>query len=288
MGISEDQMPFENFQKINNKGVEITASYNKIFSNGLRLLTRFNVTSTRNIVIDIGEAADVPDRLKQEGRPLNAMYGLVALGLFQTEQEIVDAYGADYMNERDLKPGDIYFQDLNGDQKIDDQDRTYIGSYNVPKAVYGFNTILTFKGFEFSMFWQAATGGEQFLSIWMAQPFTSGGKALVAHQDYWTPENTDAKYPRVTTQSNWNYGEDPNTFWKYNMSYLRLKNFEIAYSIPKRLTSKVFVQNLRVYFNAVNLLTFSAYKEIDPEIGSDFGNGYPQSIVYNFGVQISF
>jgi TonB-linked SusC/RagA family outer membrane protein len=288
VGINSDQMPFENFEKIDNHGIEITAGYNKQFSNGLNLQTRIDITSTRNKVIDIGEAADVPARLKQEGRPLNSMYGLIALGLFQSEQQIIDAYGADYMNERGLKPGDIYFKDLNGDKRIDDQDRTYIGNYNVPKAVFGFNSILSYKGFEFSMFWQAATGGEQFLSIWMAQPFVSGGKALVAHQDYWRPDNTHAKYPRVTTQSNWNYGEDPNTFWLYNMSYLRLKNAEIAYSLPKKWINKAYMQNLRVYCNAVNLLTFSAYKEIDPEIGSDFGNGYPQSIVYNFGVQITF
>jgi len=288
IGINQDQMPYENFQKINNKGVEITGGYNKIFSNGLSVQTRLSVTSTHNEVIDIGESADMPARLKQEGRPLNAMYGYVALGLFQTEQQIIDAYSEDYMNEKGLKPGDIYFKDLNGDKVIDDQDRTYIGSYNVPKAIYGFNSIVKFKNFEFSMFWQAATGGEQFLSIWMAQPFVSGGKALVAHQDYWRPDNTGAKYPRITTQSNWNYGEDANTFWKYNMSYLRLKNLEIAYSLPKQLINKLFVKNLRVYYNAVNLLTFSAYKEIDPEIGSDFGNGYPQSVINNFGIQISF
>jgi len=288
MGINGDQMPFENFEKVNNQGIEITAGYNKQFGSGFNLQTRFDVTSTKNTVIDIGEANDVPARLKQEGRPLNPMYGLVALGLFQSKQQIIDAYGEDYMNERGLKPGDIYFKDLNGDKKIDDQDRTYIGSSNIPKAVFGFNSVLSYKGFEFSMFLQAATGGKQFLSIWMAQPFVSGGKALVEHQDYWRPDNTNAKYPRVTTQSNWNYGEDPNTFWLYNMSYLRLKNAEIAYSLPKKWISKISIQNLRVYCNAVNLLTFSAYKEIDPEIGSDFGNGYPQSIVYNFGVQISF
>ena len=286
-GIGEDQMPYENFQKIDNKGIEITAGYNKIFGNGFSLQTRFNVTSTKNTVIDIGEAEDVPDRMKQEGRPLNAMFGRIALGLFQTQQEITEAYGNNYP---DLKPGDIYYQDLNGDQIIDDEDRTYIGTSNVPKAMFGFNSIMGYKGFEFSMFWQAATGGKQYFSSWMAQPFAAGGKALKAHEDSWRPDNTDAKYPRVTTQSDWNYiEEDPlSTFWLYNMSYIRLKNVEIAYSIPKQLINKVKVQNLRVYFNAVNLLTFSKFKEVDPEIGSTYGVGYPQSIVYNLGVQIGF
>jgi len=286
-GINEDQMPYENFEKIDNKGIEVTAGYNKLFSNGFNLQTRFNVTSTKNTVIDIGESDDVPDRMKQEGRPLNSMFGRIDLGLFQTPQQITDAYGNNYP---DLKPGDIYYQDLNGDKLIDDQDRTYIGTANVPKAMFGFNSIMSFKGFEFSMFWQAAVGGNQYISSWLAQPFVAGGKALKAHTDCWRPDNTGAKYPRVTTQSNWNYiEEDPlSTFWLYDMSYLRLKNVEIAYSLPKQLISKAYMQNLRVYFNAVNILTFSAFKEVDPEIGSTYGVGYPQSIVYNVGFQIGF
>lgn len=287
-GISDGQMPFENFQKIDNKGFEFTSGYNKQFSNGLSMQARFNVTSTQNKVIYIGEAADLPARMKQEGRPLNSMFGLIALGLFQSEQEIIDAYGADYMNERGIKPGDIHFQDLNGDKRIDENDRTYIGNNNVPKVMYGFNSVLSFKGFELSMFFQGASGNEAFFSSYMAQPFAAGGKALKAHTDYWRPDNTGAKYPRVTLSSNWNYGEDPNTFWKYNMSYLRLKNIEFGYSLPKQIVNKLSIDNLRVYFSGVNLLTFSKFKEVDPETGSDFGNSYPQSMVYNFGVQVAF
>ena len=282
LGISSSQLPFENFQRVNNHGFELVIGYNKHFYNGVGIQARFNYTHAVNTVIDIGEPSDKPARIRQEGRPLNSQYGYEALGLFQSAEEVTAAYGSNYPN---VKPGDIHYADLNGDKKIDGNDITYIGSNNLPTNIFGFNSNINYKGFEFSMFWQAGTGNQQYLSNWLAIPFEQAGSALKVHLDNWSPDNPNAKYPRILTTSAWNNGSQ-SSFWLYDMKYLRLKNIEIAYSLPKRITDRIYLQNVRLFANAVNLLTISPYKEVDPENTS--GTIYPQQKIYNFGAQISF
>lgn len=277
-------LPYENFQKVENKGFEITVGYQKLFNDAFVFNTRLTVSHYKNKVIDIGEPIDKPARIKEEGRSLYPYFGYKSLGIFKTEEEIKDAYGDNYPY---LKPGDIHYADLNGDKKIDGEDITYIGQQNLPETILGWNANIQYKSFEFSMFWQGAIGNKQMLTNWFAIPFNQGGKALKAHLDYWSPDNMDAKYPRITTQSSWNYSSTSD-FWLYNMSYVRLKNIELAYNVPKRWLSALNGKSLRIYVNAANLLTFSSFKEIDPENTNGLGIAYPQQIVYNVGFQLAF
>lgn len=284
VGVSGGILPYENFEKVNNQGFEVVLGYQKHFLNGLGIQTRLSITHAHNTVIDIGEPANIPKNIRQAGKPLYAVFGYKALGIFQSEKEIQAAYGNHYP---DLKPGDIHYADLNGDGYIDGNDMTYIGNTNLPENIYGLLTELSYKGIDISMFWQGGTGNQQLFYNWMAKPFNQAGNALVAHEDYWRPDNKNAKYPRLTTSSAWNY-DNTSSFWMYDMKYLRLKNVEIAYSLPEKWVKSISAENLRIYFNTVNLLTFSPYREVDPENTTGNGNYYPQQIVYNFGVQLTF
>lgn len=284
VGASGGILPYENFEKVNNRGFELALGYQKELGSGLTIRARLNVSRARNTVIDIGEPADKADRIRQAGKPLYSVFGYQALGLFQSAAEIQAAYGNNYP---DLKPGDIHYADLNGDGKIDGSDMTYIGNTNLPENIYGFLATLNYKSFDFSMFWQGGSGNQQLFYNWMAKPFNQAGNALNAHKDYWRADNTGAKYPRITTSSAWNY-DNTSSFWLYNMRYVRLKNLEIAYSLPERWIKTIKAEKFRVYFNASNLLTISPYKEVDPENTTGNGAYYPQQIVYNFGVQLGF
>lgn len=284
LGVSGSQLPFENFQKVNNQGFELALGYRKQFVSGLGLQTRFIVTQARNKVVDIGEPADKPERIRQAGRPLFSLFGYKAVGLFQSDEEVKAAYGT---NHPDVKAGDIRYADLNGDHKIDGNDITYIGSNNLPVNIFGLNTNLTFKGFEFSMFWQAGTGNQQYLNNWLAKPFNQAGNALERHTNYWRPDNREAAYPRILTSSPWNY-DNVSDFWLYDMRYLRLKNLQVAYTLPQSIAGRIRAQSVRLYLNGSNLLTFSPYREVDPENTNGNGHYYPQQIIYNGGLQITF
>ena len=284
MGTPAGVLPFENFQKVDNKGFEIVLGYNKRISDHLNIQSRISITHAKNMVVDIGEPASKPNRIMQAGRPLNPVYGYKAIGYFQSAEEISKAYGNNYPF---VQPGDIKYEDLNGDRLINGDDVTYIGSNNLPVNIFGWQTSVTFGNFEGSMFWQAGTGNEQYFNNWMAKPFNGAGNALKIHENYWTPENRNAAYPRILTSSSWNY-DNVSSFWLYDMSYLRLKNLQIAYNFPASIASRIRAQQLRVYLNGANLLTFSKFKEVDPENTNSMGHYYPQQIIFNGGIQVTF
>lgn len=284
MGTPANVLPYENFQQVDNKGFELVLGYNKRFSDRLSIQSRVSITHAKNTVVDIGEPATKEQRIMQAGRPLNPVYGYKAIGYFQSADEITKAYGNNYPA---LKPGDIRYEDLNGDGLINGDDVTYIGSNNLPVNIFGWQTTVIVGNFEGAMFWQAGTGNQQYFNNWMAKPFNGAGNALKVHEDYWTPENPNAAYPRILTSSSWNY-DNVSSFWLYDMSYLRLKNLQIAYNFSSSIASRIRAQQLRLYVNGSNLLTFSKFKNVDPENTNNMGHYYPQQLIFNGGVQVTF
>jgi len=284
-------LPFENFQKVNNEGFELTLESHKQFANELKWQSRLNITHMENTIIDIGETEDVPERIKREGRSLAARFGYLAVGIFGSQAEIDAAYADNHPN---VKPGDIHYKDLNGDKKINGEDQTYIGEQNIPDVILGWQNVLNYKNWEFNMFWLSGIGGEMDYSQLVTPLAGGGGNVLKDYTDYWTEQNTDAEYPRLTISSTWNF---PSDFYLYDASYLRLKTLGLAYSFGNLLSSVSFVRDLKLSFNATNLLTFSKFTEVDPEnsnwtpSGGEINyniNFYPQQIIYNFGVHLKF
>ncbi len=278
-------LPVENFTKVDNRGIELTIGHQNAVSKNLRYTISGNVTYARNKVVFIDEPATTNPNLMRTGRPLGTEFGFQAIGLFQTQDE-VDKAPTQIGNNR---PGDIRYKDVNNDGKIDDNDRVPIGKANTPEIVYGFNGGLNFKNFELSFLLQGATNVNQWYrgeGIW---PFFVGAGALKTNLDRWTPSNPNASEPRVLISiDNMNH-HDLSSFWLKNSSYLKLRNVELAFNLPKALLEKTkAIQGLRFYVNCNNVYTWTKIKNFDPENGSDRGWAYPQLRIFNTGFNIQF
>ncbi len=238
-------------------------------------------------------------RITREGLPFNSYYGYKTDGFFQSYEEIASSaipVGAD------LKPGDVKFVDRNGDGVIDENDRFYLGNA-FPRYTVGFTYNVAWKGIDLSIFLQGVLKRDMMLRGELIEPFHSNyGYTMYDHQlDFWTPTNTDARWPRLTdisdpsNSNNWKRGSD---IYMFDGSYLRVKNIQLGYTLPERITKKFGVQRLKLYVNAENLLTFSHCTFVDPE-SSEFGGNmdssgansarnYPSLRYYGVGLNVTF
>ena len=200
-----------------------------------------------------------------------------------------------------VRTGDIKYVDLNGDGRITAEDRTWIAGSQIPEWMFGLNIGGSWKGLDFSLFFQGAAATDIMLcgtysalgysdGTYYTQVFKWGSnppKYLV--EGSWEPGKTDAQYPRLSLNSNSNNAV-ASDFWRRDASYLRLKNAQIGYTLPSSITRKFFVSNLRIYVSGTNLLTFSALSKmgIDPEAPSVNNGYYPQQRVISTGINITF
>jgi TonB-linked SusC/RagA family outer membrane protein len=245
--------------------------------------------------------ADNIDKLTRVGVPFNAYYGLKADGYFQSMQEIETSALPVGLSASDLKPGDVKYVDRNNDGVIDSKDR-YILGYAFPRYTFGLTYNVSFKGMDFSMFWQGVGKRDMFVRGELVEPFHENYSYVIyQHQlDYWTPTNTGARWPRLTAtgspsrQNNYGRGSD---LYQFDGAYARLKNIQLGYTIPNSFTQKIGIQKARLYVNAQNLITLSKESWIDPEsseFNSDMkgtansGRNYPTLRYYGFGLDIQF
>jgi len=182
-------------------------------------------------------------------------------------------------------PGDVIFADVNKDGKIDGLDRVRNYKTSIPTFTGGASLSLGYKQFDFSVLLQGATGAVRYIS-------TESGEIGNYLQDFasqrWTPTNTNASYPRAFNRSNEYWVNQNNTFWLRSTDYVRVKNIEFGYTAPKRVNKYLGIQNLRVYFQGLNLFTLDKLKVFDPESNSNSGQIYPENKVVNVGVSLTF
>lgn len=274
---------------MDNAGFDFSINSSNTFRNGLTLNAGFNFSYAKNKLVQTFENASTlndPNR-KRTGRPLDTQFGLKAIGLFQSQEEIDKAppqFGK-------LIPGDIRYADINGDKKIDDNDQVVIGDPAFPQLIFGLTYDLAWKGFDLSMMWQGAAKSSFQLTNEASLPYFNGAKIFKEQLDYWTPDNRDAKYPVIMPSPNTN-SQQVSSFWQRDGAYLRLKSAELGYTIPAHLTNRLRMTSVRVYTAAQNLLTFSAEKYLDPEIGvssaSKRARYYFQQKVFSFGISVNF
>ncbi len=296
-GLEGDALaPFVNIMKFENKGFELELSYNNKIGDFTYNMS-FNIANYRNKVIHIN--VDSTDHLDGDsyapthfsltrsvvGMPVSSFYGLVQTGIFQSGDDYTK-YG---INENGLTAdnaaGHFKFADLNHDGKINNDDRTFIGSPH-PKFTYGYNLDLAYKNFDISIFLEGVYGNKIF-NYWRAYTVWPGALAAGSN-DTWSTTNTDASLPIWTNGTN--DDQNPSTFFIENGSYLRIKSLQAGYTFSK---NKAF-SRLRVYVQAFNLATFTKYSGLDPEIsdgsptnyGVDQGGNYP--IPKKFLVGINF
>lgn len=274
---------------MDNKGFDLSINTFNTFRNGLTLNAGFNFSYAKNKLVQTFENASTyndPNR-RRTGRPLDTQFGLQAIGFFQSQEEI-DAAPKQFGT---VIPGDIRYADINGDKKIDDNDQVVIGDPAFPQIIFGMTANVAWKGFDLGMLWQGAAESSFQLTNEAAHPFFNGAKIFREQLDYWTPENRDARYPVILPSPNTN-SQQVSSFWQRDGSYLRLKNAELGYTLPGNIISRLRIASLRIYTAAQNLLTFSAEKYLDPEIGVSSGSKraryYFQQKVFSFGLNASF
>ena len=280
--------PWVNIGKMRNSGVDASLEFHQTIGQDLHLTVRGNFTYARNMIVD----QDQPDYkylyMNRTGQARYQTFGLVAAGLFRDQADI-DAWPKQSFG--DVEPGDIKYLDLNGDGVVDSYDVKPIGYTSIPEIVYGFGFSLQWKAFDFSAFFQGvghvsfSTLTDQTLGF-NARNSREANLFSDVYDNYWTPERLDAKYPRLYIGTN-NNNNQTSTFWMANGRYMRLKNLEIGYTLPKRISQKMAMQNMRVYLSGVNLFTFSPFKLWDPDLQTGATN-YPNNRIINIGLTIGF
>jgi len=280
-------IPYGNLGKVNNKGIDGLIEMKHTTPGGLFYALRGNFTYARNKVIENDEAAKRFPYLSGKGLRLGQSFAFVADGFFQSEEEIATNPLQTFSN---VRVGDVKYKDINGDGVIDSFDQIPVGYPRLPEMSFGFGGTVSYKGFDLSLYFTGAAHTSVFLSGFSMWPFYDGlgvNNVLTEYYDNrWTSSNPNARYPAI------DIGNNPNnylnsTIWMRNGDYLRLRNAEIGYTLPKKVTNRIGINNLRFFVNAVNLITWDHIKIMDPE-SNDGTGGYPLQRSLNAGLQIDF
>lgn len=279
-----DSKIFGNLAKLQNHGLDLSAEYGKRFGTDLFVQFLGTFTFARNKVLEYDEAPGTRPALSKIGHSVNTIYGYVSNGLY-IDQADIDANPESMLGNIAIAPGDIKYvdqPDKNGeyDGKITTDDRVAMGYPEVPEIVYGFGPTISFRKWDFSLFFQGAARTSLMMSNFhpFGAQYNRNVLTFVA-DDHWSPTDQDrnAKYPRLTKYEN-NNNNRYSDFWLRDASFLKLKNAEIGYSFKK----------VRIYVNGMNLLTFSKFKLWDPEMGGGAGLKYPTQRTINIGLQVTF
>ncbi len=282
-------IPKVNAGEIENKGFELTFGYQKSINTDCRIDVRLNSAFNRNKVLYLSEVL-LPDdyacRLRSTGFRLGQPFGYKTAGFFNTEQEIKDWYDQSELGGNP-KLGDLKYKDENGDGIINDKDQVPIGNPEVPEWTFGGAFSFQYKSFDFSMMWQGVAKRSYLLTgqkIWETYNFNEW------HKEAWSQERYDKgmeiTYPRLEPGSN--ASKLAADFWYVDGSYIRLKNIELGYTLPAKISNRIKASSVRFYVNGLNLLTFDRYpvKYQDPEQNNELL--YPVFKAYNFGLNVSF
>ena len=290
--------PRENANSSRNFGMELELRHHNRIGRDFVYNVKGIVTITRQkylTAIQNGPYANAYDQWRHDNlnnRYQGVQFGYEGNGRYQNWDEI---WNETLYHEKGLLPGDYKYLDWNGDGEINSQDEHPYAFDQTPWMNYSLSVDCAYKGFDFSMLWQGSALGsmsyeEPLYSIWGQ----NGGGALEQYWDRWHPadENADPYDPNIEWVKGYyaytgHYPSANSTFNRVSTAYLRLKQIELGYTLPKW---KAFPSlNLRVYANAYNLFTITGVKFVDPEHPSDdLGRLYPLNRTYTFGVQVSF
>ena len=272
--------PDENLGRNRYQGLTTQLTYQQNFGQ-LSLLAAVNVGVQYSEVEFQDEVYRPYPWMQRTGQPVGQGFGYVADGLFQNQAEI---QGAATIVGYTPQPGDIRYKDLNGDGVINQFDIAPIGRSN-PSIPFGVTVGGRWKGFDLTVLLQGSLSRTIYLQGAAEYAFQNNGfgGAFEQHLDRWTPSNPDASYPRLALGNNLNNYAPVSSYWLHDASYMRLKNVELGYTLPLNWSSRVRLQGVRFFASGTNLLTFSQYDRVDPEI---FNAAYPQQRLINFGVNL--
>ena len=277
--------PKINIGSLRNRGVELNLTWKDKFRD-LNYSVNLNLSYNQNILVKWNEY--LAKGWNYLNMPYQYVYGYTDRGIAQTWQDIYDApYQGQY-----VAPGDILRNDLNGDGQVNGEDKKAYPSYQryKPTTNFALNTNVSWKGFDIAVLLQGSTGRKDFVlnnynnTNIPAQRYAS---QPAHYNDTWSLDNRTASLPRLITGSGGSNREE-TTFWLDDMSYLRLKNVQLGYNLPKNILDKVKISNLRIYVSGENLYTLTSSRAIDPERTGDVNATYPLTKSYSFGINLGF
>lgn len=285
-------LPAENIGRVANKGWEFKVGYNGK-SGDVTYNISVNGGYAKNKILFWDETPGRPSYQQSTGHPIptnisapDDMLLYQYDGVFR-DQKDVDANNLDYTGvggAGKLFPGSMKFKDVNGDGKIDANDRVRSDKTNLPTFQGGVVIGAQYKNFDLSILLQAATGGEVFLQT---ESGTIGNYLQYTFDHRWTIDNPSSVDPRTVDRNN-QYFSNRNTYYMMNTNYIRLKNFEIGYSLPAGIGRRAGINNLRIYVNGLNLFTWAKQDIFDPESTNSSLQYYPQARIINTGVTVTF
>ena len=294
--IGLESTPKANVGIVESKGFDGNIAFNCKFKD-VDVTLRANMTYSKNEIIEKDEESTVYYYLTEEGHRVNQAMGLIALGLFKDYEEIRNSPNQQFGT---VMPGDIKYKDVNGDGVVNGSDKVAIGATTKPNLTYGFGASAKWRGFDLNLLFQGVGKSSFFIegsTVFMFRNGDGGGNVLsqLANGNRWIPreisgtadtEDPNATYPRLSYGGN-NNNQQRSTFWLQDGSYMRLKTFELGYSLPKKVTRAMYCNNVRVFFIGTNLLTWSGFKLWDPELTSSDGKAYPLTRSFSLGVTIN-
>lgn len=287
-------VPNQNAGEVNNRGVDLDISW----SDRIRKVDYtigFNMGFVNNKVTKFqGDVSSINGVYKlQEGRPINQLYVLSVDRIVRDQadldyvQSLVDKNPNYFATYQRPELGDFLYADANGDGELNPDDRVEIGHGDLPRFSFGANIGLAWNNFDFSMRFQGVGNYQVYYNNQAFRFVTVLGQSLIKDitDNAWTPENPyNSIYPRLRNDANSKNNVASDAF-VHNAAYLRCKNIQLGYTVPKHLSRKFFVESLKVYVSVDNLFTITNFPGLDPEVAATVG--YPTTHQYSLGVNIS-
>ena len=271
-------LPDQNIGEVQNQGFEVMLNHrNKIGNVNYNL--GGNLTFTKNKIIFFDEAANKPEWQRRTGHSIDSWLIYKTDGIYQTMEEVNST-----PHLPGAKPGDIKYLDIDGNKEITSNDRVLDYSSNIPEIVYGINLGVEWKGVEVNMLWTGQANAKQ-----MIVPYSYNLDREFYNNRWTSAEKTpNAKYPRAFNKDD-KINNLWSDFWLYDASFIRLKDVQIAYNLPKEWMQKIGANSVRLYVIGSNLFTLDKIKFQDPESNAtSAGQYYPQQRSFTFGLNVSF
>ena len=293
-----ESMPQENLNSDINTGFEIVVGHkNRIGNFNYNVSANFSTTRIKYDYVERAASTNMYDdwRNNTNGRYKDIRWGKKVIGQFTSFEEILNSPVQDKDGNRSLMPGDLKFEDYNGDGIIDDNDTQPLGHGATPRMYYGLNMSGEYKGFDLTVFFQGVQGNDIFNQKKYTYYFDYSNNVVKEAMNGWTKTNRNTGIPIMKTQNTSGGNSLPSEFYIEDGSYLRLKNLQLGYSLPKKWLEAIRFNKLRVYAGVQNLFTLTKYSGYDPEVSSNvlFSRGidissYPNARTFTFGFNASF
>ena len=290
-----ESYPWANVGAVKSKGFDGNFQY-KDHVGEINWTVRGNITYSKNTILERDKENNVYAYQYGKGYRVNQQRGLIALGLFRDYDDIRNSPKQSWGT---VQPGDIKYKDVNGDGIVDDGDRVAIGATDTPSLIYGLGASVSWRGFDLNLHFQGAGKYTFLINSGAVNAFRDGrwGNILQGITDNrWISsdisgtketENPNAPYPRLSYGYNLN-NQQSSSFWMRNGRFLRLKNLDIGYILPKPMVNTIHLESVRIYISGQNLITWSPFKLWDPELDSSKrGQIYPITRSFTAGIQIS-